>query len=69
MLEVETYCGICGAHCCSHTDIEYSTRSVKLTITCPECTNKIDMLEQQISQLNDEIAQLNADLEKIQEYL
>ena len=55
MINVETYCGICGAHCCSHTDVEYSRRAVKLTITCQECTNKIDIMEQQIAQLNDEL--------------
>lgn len=64
MIAVETYCGICGAHCCSHTDVEYRNRAVKLTITCQECTNKIDIMEQQIAQLSDEIAQLNADLEE-----
>ena len=64
MINVETYCGICGAHCCSHTDVEYGNRIVKLIITCPECTNKIDIMEQQIAQLSDEIAQLNADLEE-----
>ncbi len=64
MINVETYCGICGAHCCSNTDVEYTKRSVKLTITCQECTNKIDIMEQQIAQLSDEIAQLNADLEE-----
>ena len=64
MLDIETYCGICGAHCCSHTDLEYTKWSVRLTITCPECTNKIDIMEQQIAQLSDEIAQLNEDLEE-----
>lgn len=53
MIDIETYCGICGAHCCSNTDVEYSQRSVKLTIACPECINKIAMMEQQIEQLND----------------
>ncbi len=51
MLDIETYCGICGAHCCSHTDIEYRNRSVKLTITCPECINKIDIMVQEIEEL------------------
>ena len=64
MITVETYCGICGAHCCSHTDVEYNPRKVKLTITCPECTNKIDIIEQQIAQLNNEIEKLNYDLEE-----
>ena len=64
MIAVETYCGICGAHCCSNTDVEYRNRAVKLTITCSECTNKIDIMEQQIAQLSDEIAQLNSDLEE-----
>ena len=64
MINVETYCGICDAHCCSYTDVDYGKRAVKLTITCPECTNKIDIMEQQIAQLSDEIAQLNADLEE-----
>lgn len=64
MIDVETYCGICGAHCCSHTDLEYGRRAVKLTITCPECTNKINIMEQQIEKLSDEIAQLNADLKE-----
>ena len=53
MLDIETYCGICGAHCCSHTDIEYRKRSVKLTIACPECINKIDIMAQEIEELNE----------------
>lgn len=66
MIDVETYCGICGAHCCSHTDLEYGRRAVKLTITCPDCTNEIDMLKQQISQLNDDLEEFrNATLASI----
>lgn len=52
MIDIETYCGICGAHCCSDTDIVYGFRSVKLTITCPKCREKIDMLEHGIEELN-----------------
>ena len=55
MLDIETYCGICGTHCCSHTDIEYSTRSVKITIACPFCSKEIDTMVQKIDELNSDL--------------
>lgn len=51
--------------CCSNTDVEYRNRAVKLTITCSECANKIDIMEQQIAQLNDEIDQLNDKIDQL----
>ena len=65
MIDVETYCGICGAHCCSYTDIEYNYRSVKLTITCPECLNKINIMEQQIAQLNEDLEEYKNNCNKL----
>ena len=65
MLDIETYCGICGAHCCSHTDLEYTKWSVRLTITCPECTNKIDIMEQQIEKLSDDLEEYKNNCNKL----
>jgi hypothetical protein len=55
MIDVETYCGICGEHCCNGTDIEYGQRSVKLTIECPACAKRIEELENQIDELENDI--------------
>jgi hypothetical protein len=65
MIAVETYCGICGAHCCSNTDVEYRNRSVKLTITCPECLNNINIMEQQIAQLNEDLEEYKNNCNKL----
>ena len=65
MITVETYCGICGAHCCSHTDLEYGRRAVKLTITCPECLNNINIMEQQIAQLNEDLEEYKNNCNKL----
>jgi hypothetical protein len=51
MLDIETYCGICGAHCCNNTDIKYGQSSVKMTIKCPECTKRIETLEKEVEDL------------------
>jgi hypothetical protein len=55
MIDIETYCGICGAHCCCDTDVEYGQRSVKLTIECPECTKRIEELEKQVEDFEYEL--------------
>ena len=55
MINIETYCGICGTRCCYHTDVEYSSRSVKLTIACPKCINKIDTMVQKIDELSSDL--------------
>ncbi len=65
MINVETYCGICGAHCCSNTDVEYGKRAVKLTITCSECTNKINIMEQQIEKLSDDLEEYKNNCNKL----
>ena len=65
MLDIETYCGICGAHCCSNTDVEYRNRAVKLTITCSECTNKINIMEQQIEKLSDDLEEYKNNCNKL----
>ncbi len=65
MIAVETYCGICGAHCCSNTDVEYRNRAVKLTITCSECTNKINIMEQQIEKLSDDLEEYKNNCNKL----
>lgn len=46
-------------------DVEYNYRSVKLTITCPECTNKIDIMEQQIAQLNEDLEEYKNNCNKL----
>ena len=58
MIDIETYCGICGAHCCNQTNIEYGQRSVKITIGCATCATNTKELEAEIEKLKDYIYEL-----------
>ena len=58
MIDIETYCGICGEHCCRSTEIDYRQRSVHITIECPECKKTITELEEKVEYLKDELNEL-----------
>lgn len=63
MIDIETYCGICGAHCCSHTEIVYSSRSVEITIACPFCSKEIDTMVQKIDELSRDLEECREECE------
>lgn len=63
MIDIETYCGICGTNCCYDTDIDYGKRSVKITIVCPVCSKEIDTMVQKIDELNSDLEECRKECE------
>jgi hypothetical protein len=50
-MHIEVYCGICGHGCCSSTDID----GYKVTVTCPDCEDKIADLKDEVQTLQNQI--------------
>lgn len=57
-IDFETYCGVCGAHCCNNTTVDRN----KITITCTDCEDTISTLHEQIKDLEQDIEILQESL-------
>lgn len=66
-VDFSVYCGICGAGCCSDTNVSKSRGHIDVTITCSSCEENIKNLEAEKSEAEQKIKELEEEIEKLKE--
>lgn len=49
-VDVQVWCGICGSGICKYSEVEWDSRSIKVTAYCWTCEQKMKKLEDEVKE-------------------